>query len=228
MTGSVSTVIVLGGSDEALGFPVLRLVKDRFASSEAGLDALGALDLWPFSALLAFDLDGPSPPLPSPSLATDVSGCGSVRWSRGWTAIFWSDGEAGTGPIDGVVGRLLSATVSRALGPAPGPRPKERRPEWVEDGSWLSGICMAAAWSIVETGANLFTEVFDVCSLSSLLLAVALVPIFDGGGDFSRGEVGHEGEFGPDLICLSVLRVPSSTPSTPEGGRIGLWADSAR
>ena len=128
-TGSVSMVIVLGGSFSGLILPALRLVKDRLASSEAGLDALGALDLRPFSVLFEFDLDGPSPPLPSPSLVSGVSVFGSFRGSRAWASIFWSNGDAGTGPIDGVVGTLLSATVSRALVPALGPRPEERRLE---------------------------------------------------------------------------------------------------
>ena len=89
---------------------------------------------------------------------------------------------------------------------------------------------MAAAWSGLETAANLFKDVFDglTCSASLLFGAIDFVPTFDGGGDLSLGEVGHEGEFCPDLICLSAARALSSTPSTLLGCIIGLWADSAR
>jgi hypothetical protein len=82
----------------------------------------------------------------------------------------------------------------------------------------------------LETVASRLRDVFDgVCSASAVLLVAAnLVPGFDGGGDFSRGDVGHDGELVPDLFNLSAERTPSNTPSTVEGCRTGLCADSAR
>ncbi len=69
---------------------------------------------------------------------------------------------------------------------------------------------------------------FDGVGSDSLLLAVALaVDLFGlGGGDFRRGDVGHEGAF--VFNCLSEERAPSTKPSRPEGCSMGLWADSAR
>src|ERR1700744_4896448 len=88
---------------------------------------------------------------------------------------------------------------------------------------------MAAAWSGLETGASLLSEVLDgVCSGSLFLAGGALCAVLDGGGDFNRGEVGHEGAVYPDLICLSDERPPSSTESTLGGGKFGLWTDKAR
>jgi hypothetical protein len=42
--------------------------------------------------------------------------------------------------------------------------------------------------------ASLFIDVLGgVCSVSLFFATVALGPLFDGGGDFKRGDVGHDG-----------------------------------
>ena len=88
---------------------------------------------------------------------------------------------------------------------------------------------MAAAWSGLATGASLLSEVFDGVWSESLFFADgARWPVLDGGGDFKRGDVGHDGVFCPDFICLSEERPPSSTESTLWGCNTGLCADKAR
>lgn len=67
---------------------------------------------------------------------------------------------------------------------------------------------IAAARSGADTGANLFA-VFD-CACSELSLREWLRLVF-GGGDFRRGEVGHDGELVPFFVKRSL--VPSITPS---------------
>lgn len=77
--------------------------------------------------------------------------------------------------------------------------------------------------------ASLFKEVFDgVGSFSPFFVVVPLPADLDGGGDFNRGDVGHDGEFCPDFMCLSEERGPSAMPSTPEDCRTGLWTERAR
>lgn len=72
-------------------------------------------------------------------------------------------------------------------------------------------------------------EVFGcVCSASGFLVEGSLDDALEGGGLFSRGEVGHAGDVCPDLMGLSGALLFSSPPSTLLGCNIGLWADKAR
>lgn len=179
------------------------------------------------SVLVAGAFEDASPALPSPSFAVDESGRDSTFCSSEATSIFCSAGDVTTGSIDGVVGTLFSATVSRVLVPVLGPRADALE---LEGGVGCgSGTCIAAAWSGFETGASLFRDVFDcVWSVSFFLTEEALCDVFEGGGDFNRGEVGHDGGFCAGFICLSEVRPPSRTASTLGGCRIGLCTDSAR
>lgn len=65
--------------------------------------------------------------------------------------------------------------------------------------------------------ARRFKEVFDGVGSDSLLFVLTLVvDLFElGGGDFSRGDVGHAGVFG--FCDLSDKRPPSAIPSLPAG-----------
>jgi hypothetical protein len=124
VTVSVSTVMVLGGSVDGFGLVPVKLVKDRRARSDAAREALGARGLFPPSGFTTTVLEEPSSQLPSPSFAA-----GSVFffWSRFCSSILGQSGDPRTGPIDGVVGTLLSATVSSGLAPVLGPRPGTRK-----------------------------------------------------------------------------------------------------
>ena len=88
---------------------------------------------------------------------------------------------------------------------------------------------MAAACSGLDVVASRFIEVFDcVCSDSGFLAEDNLDVALEGGGLFSRGEVGHAGDVCPDLGGLSVDLLLSGPASTLLGCNIGLWADKAR
>lgn len=74
-----------------------------------------------------------------------------------------------------------------------------------------------------DEGVSRLIEVFGwACSVSVRLGSMLLT--FDGGGDFKRGDVGHEGVFCPDLCCRSFA--DSSTPSRVL--RSGFEGESAR
>jgi hypothetical protein len=113
-----------------------------------------------------------------------------------------------------VVGTLLSATVSRLLVCALTPLVLERE--------GVSGTCVAAGVSGLELAASRFKEVFEgvLFSPSLLLDDCNLFEGSEGGGDFNRGDVGHDGELLPERAVLS-LRTPFMVPSVPGDGIIG-------
>ena len=104
--------MVLGGSG-GFGFDVVKLVSERFARLVAGRIVLEFGIFLALSVLLVTGLLSPSP-LPSPSFATEFSEAVSAL-AREDTSILESEPGLRTGPIDGEVGTLLSATVSRLL-----------------------------------------------------------------------------------------------------------------
>lgn len=53
------------------------------------------------------------------------------------------------------------------------------------------------------------------------MLAALLEPVSEGGGERSRGEIGQEGELGPDFVSLSFLPA-SAAPSLVTGRVAGL------
>ena len=121
--------------------------------------------------------------------------------------------------MDGVVGRLLSSTVSR---PECELAPREAgvlKPDW---GGERSGSSSFVPVMVAGSGPDiiLFIEVLETLSFSAFFRDAVVA----GGGDLSLGDVGHEGELWPDLFAPPV---PSSTPSTP-GNICGLGADMAR
>ena len=115
--------------------------------------------------------------------------------------------------IAGVVGRLLSGTVSR-IDPVPlTPRPGVRIPE--------RGVVSSLSTSVVLSEKSVMVEVGGVaCSTRTLgVLAPWLelrgektedfMELADGGGDFSLGDIGQRGEFSPGAlrVCFLALGV---------------------
>jgi len=229
VTVSVSTVMLRVDSTGALLFVPLRLVMDLLAMVAAGLVVAVDNDLARESGVLLVGLESRV----SPSFTTASS------WLVGFRAVllstwpwypFDSSASFRSDPRAGVAGRLLSATVSRANPPALTPRAgvlKEGREPMLSVSSSLDSREERSGGDAVATR---FDEIFGGGgSLSAFFRAgIELRPVErDGGGDLSRGEIGQWGECPPDLLTLSVLE-PSRTPSTPAGGRDGLFADKAR
>jgi hypothetical protein len=135
------------------------------------------------------------------------------------------------GPIDGVLGTLFSATVSRMELDVLAPLGGLLSPvEGDLISSSVSCIFINAPSSGADTAANRFSDVLGwVCSASSFLamLAALLVPLPDGGGDLSRGDIGQEDELLPDFATLSTWAA-SAIPSPLVGKIVGFWAAIAR
>jgi hypothetical protein len=213
-TVSVSTVIVRGGSFVDLVLVPARFVNDllaRFvvAGRVVVVDFASALLLLSESAFASFPAVILS--LLTSSLAVEASAgaeAGAEAEAEAEELIFVilrfaSAIRSDIGPIEGVLGTLLSATVSRiefdVLAPLVGLLSAA-----VGDlvSSSISCVSSNAPNSGADTGANRFSDVLGwACSASIFLaiLAALLAPLFDGGGDLSRGDIGQEGELLPDF-----------------------------
>lgn len=211
-TVSVSTVIVRGGSIVDLVLEPARFVNDLLAKLVVAgrvvvVDFGSALVLLSESAFKSFPAVVLS--LFASSLAIEASAGAEVEVEELIFVILRLASAIGSdiGPIEGVLGTLLSATVSRMEFDVLAPLAGLLNPtEGDLVSSSVSCVSINAPSSGAETGANRFKDVLGwVCSASIFFarLAAFLVPLLDGGGDLSRGDIGQEGEALPDFATLS-------------------------
>lgn len=235
-TVSVSTVIVRGGSIVDLVLVPDRFVNDLLAKFVvAGRGVVegfeSALILPSDSAFISFPAVVLS--LLRSSLAVEAS-AGAEAEAEALIFVIWRLASAigsDIGPIDGVLGALFSATVSRMEFDVLAPLGGLLSPvEGDLISSSVSCVFINGPGSGADTGANRFSDVLGwVCSASSFLaiLAALLVPLLDGGGDLNRGDIGQEGELLPDFATLSTWAA-SAIPSPLVGKIEGFWAAIAR
>ena len=128
--------------------------------------------------------------------------------------------ELSSGPIEGVVGKLLSTTVSRAGDVELTPRAGVRKPDNGEPSSFSRSTLSVEVGRLgVEAAVSRLRDVLDgVASLSDFRnVGIELrEAVEEGGGDLNLGDMGQWGELSPDRLTLSPLE-PSSTPSTLDG-----------